>query len=106
MFNVFAADILNISLPLGPGNDTLPEISVTTSLSQNATLWGDISLFGTIKPEGIQIHEIKTIADLYRYRVSAQNISVPRNFTSRYPDGYKKLFASNFTAIGMCMLST
>ncbi|CAG9947227.1 unnamed protein product [Clonostachys rosea f. rosea IK726] len=99
MFNVFTADILNISLPLGPGNDTLPEISVTTSLSQNATLWGDLTLFGGIKPENIQINEIKTIADLYRYKMSTQNISVPRNFTNRYPDGYKKLFASNFTAI-------
>jgi hypothetical protein len=102
MYNVFAADFLNVSLPLNSDEGTMPRFEVDLSL--NSTQNMDTQLFSTLDPELISVSEIKGFGGLSTFE--NQTIEPPRNFVDAYPNGLRKLFASNYTAIGEHLLTS
>ncbi|RYP19737.1 hypothetical protein DL765_003160 [Monosporascus sp. GIB2] len=96
MYNVFVADFLNVSLPLDPDVETIPKIDMQIN-ARNKTLEANEQLFSTLNPDVIRIGKIEGIQDYLDG--DNQIIPPPDDFVPRYDDGWRKLFASNFTAI-------
>jgi hypothetical protein len=91
MYNVLAAAFLNLSLPLDPAIGTIPRIDVG-----NSTLDFNSLLFSMLNRDNIRVSGIASFSD----SLNVTNVPPPAGFNPRYPDGYRKLFASNVTAIG------
>ncbi|KAL8376058.1 hypothetical protein RB595_007258 [Gaeumannomyces hyphopodioides] len=101
MYNVHAARVLNVSLPLDSSVGTIPKILLTngsdgSSLDKrfNDLLFSDVDVDNT---------KLSSLIGLGKTRFSSNSsdsdIRPPANFAPRYPDGLRKLFASNLTAI-------
>jgi hypothetical protein len=103
MFNVLTAKALNVSLPLGSSVETIPTIRVADGdFDPNLSQYNRI-IFNSLSQDQIMI---SGIVSLGREDFAARNstnssssIPPPADFIPRYPDGWRKIFASNLTAI-------
>ena len=94
MYNVLIAATFNISLPLDPLTEVVPKINL-----ENPALDLDTTLTSYLETDTISISKIKGI--LFSSNESTSSLPVPDGFVPTYPNGSRRLFASNFTAIRM-----
>ena len=96
MYNVLVAALLNITLPLGPNNQTLPKINLTAS----SEFRGAVVSF--LDAESIFIDDLVAPVSLRltsNISTTGNIVRVPANLAPAYPDGIRRMFAQNFTAI-------
>ena len=103
MFNVLTAKFLNVSLPLDPGVETIPSISVANdTLDLNLRKYNQI-IFSSLARDQILMDQIVSLGraefKLSNSTNSTSDIPPPADFVPRYPDGWRKLWVSNYTAI-------
>lgn len=95
MYNALAAlSFLNLTLPLDPSVQTIPKIDVKNSTFNFSS---DIE-YSYINSDIVELGDYVALEDTFYG--GPYNVSVPDNFVSRYPNGIRKLFASNLTSIG------
>jgi len=92
MYNVLAARFLNVSLPFNSSVGTIPTIDVA-----NSTLDFNSLIFSDLGRNDIGIDELSGLDN--SISGADPNVPLPDNFVPHYPDGFRRLFASNLTAI-------
>ncbi|KAK0623678.1 hypothetical protein B0T14DRAFT_427545 [Immersiella caudata] len=97
-YNVLLAALLNITLPLGPDNQTLPRFNLSSDPFSGPTGW----LVSSQDPEAVVNDELRSpFGFSFSSNLSTTGDIVPRpaDLPPAYPDGMRRMFASNFTAI-------
>ncbi|KAK4447110.1 hypothetical protein QBC34DRAFT_440363 [Podospora aff. communis PSN243] len=97
-YNVLVAALLNITLPLGPDNQTLPRINLTGAPFSEPSSWG----ITTLSKESIVSKPLEAPFDfLFSSNISIEGNIVPRpaDLPPGYRNGLRRMFASNFSAI-------
>jgi hypothetical protein len=96
MYNVLAAHFLNVSLPQ---SGTIPKIVVGDSpFDSNLRSYNSL-LFSDVNRDNIMLGQIAGLGSSYSNNTNLTSVKPPAGFVPRYPDGWRRLFASNFTAI-------
>ena len=94
MYNVLTAAFLNLSLPVDPAVGIIPRINVTkSSLNFSSTLFNGLSR------DQIRVGTIIPLDSSFGGSTKS-TVPLPADFDPGYPDGDRRLFASNMTVIG------
>jgi hypothetical protein len=101
MYNVLAASFLNVSLPINSSSGILPKFDVGNSNDLKPG-WSAL-LFTLLDRDTLKIGPLAPLDD--SFDGSGSFVPPPDDFIPEYPDGMRKMFASNLTSIGTLRLS-